>query len=131
MKDNSKGAGKKKRRGASFKIVEDEVFADVLEVEKPRFVVDYDRYLQRLWDANPELHRILKASPSLEEARRGVYAYLEQAERGVFDVENELHILEKATVREVKNALPGRKSLAYTTVLSVMQVLEKKGFLRH
>jgi BlaI family penicillinase repressor len=39
--------------------------------------------------------------------------------------------LQKATVREVKNALPGRKPLAYTTVLSVMQVLEKKGFLRH
>lgn len=39
--------------------------------------------------------------------------------------------LQKATVREVRNALPGRKSLAYTTVLSVMQVLEKKGFLRH
>ena len=39
--------------------------------------------------------------------------------------------LHKATVREVKNALRRRKPLAYTTVLSVMQVLEKKGFLRH
>ncbi len=39
--------------------------------------------------------------------------------------------LQKATVREVKNAVSGRKPLAYTTVLSVMQVLEKKGYLRH
>jgi len=39
--------------------------------------------------------------------------------------------LEQATVREVKNALPKRKPLAYTTVLTVMRVLERKGFLRH
>lgn len=39
--------------------------------------------------------------------------------------------LEKATVREVKKALPRYKPLAYTTVLTVMRNLEKKGFLRH
>jgi predicted transcriptional regulator len=37
----------------------------------------------------------------------------------------------KATVREVKNALPRRKPLAYSTVLTVMRILERKGFLRH
>jgi predicted transcriptional regulator len=37
----------------------------------------------------------------------------------------------KATVRDVKNALPRRKPLAYSTVLTVMRILERKGFLRH
>ncbi len=38
---------------------------------------------------------------------------------------------EKATVREVKDALPRRKPLAYSTVLTVMRNLEWKGYLRH
>jgi predicted transcriptional regulator len=37
----------------------------------------------------------------------------------------------KATVNDVKKALPRRKPLAYSTVLTVMRILEKKGFLRH
>jgi predicted transcriptional regulator len=36
-----------------------------------------------------------------------------------------------ATVQEVREALGGEKALAYTTVLSVMQKLEKQGWLRH
>jgi BlaI family transcriptional regulator, penicillinase repressor len=34
------------------------------------------------------------------------------------------------TVRAVLEALPDRKQRAYTSVLSVMQVMEKKGFLK-
>ncbi|NQT82979.1 BlaI/MecI/CopY family transcriptional regulator [bacterium] len=37
----------------------------------------------------------------------------------------------KATVKDVKDALPRRKPLAYSTVLTVMRILERKGFLRH
>ena len=37
----------------------------------------------------------------------------------------------RATVREVLSAMPDGKKRAYTTILSVMQVMEKKGFLRH
>jgi predicted transcriptional regulator len=33
--------------------------------------------------------------------------------------------------RQVLEALPDKKERAYTTVLSVMQVMEKKGLLRH
>ncbi len=36
-----------------------------------------------------------------------------------------------ATARQVLEALPDKKERAYTTVLSVMQVMEKKGLLRH
>lgn len=36
-----------------------------------------------------------------------------------------------STVREVLEAMPDQKERAYTTILSVMQVMEKKGFLAH
>lgn len=36
-----------------------------------------------------------------------------------------------ATVRDVLESLPDGKDRAYTTVLSVMQVMEKKGLLTH
>ena len=36
-----------------------------------------------------------------------------------------------ATVREVLEAMPDGKKRAYTSILSVMQVMEKKGLLRH
>jgi len=35
------------------------------------------------------------------------------------------------TVREVLGCLPDRKKRAYTTVLTVMQIMEKKGLLDH
>ena len=78
----------------------DDVFTDSVEMVKPRFEVNYEAYLQRLWEANPEIHRRLKRAKTLEGARNSMYIYLEKAEREVFKVENDLHILEKATVRE-------------------------------
>jgi len=78
----------------------DDVFADAIEMVKPRFEVDYEAYLERLWQANPEIHRRLKRARSLEEARRSLFTHLEKAERRLFDLDNDFHILEKATVRE-------------------------------
>ncbi len=37
----------------------------------------------------------------------------------------------EATVEEVRTVLPGRKQPAYTTVLSVLQKLEKAGWVNH
>ncbi|MBD3290718.1 KamA family radical SAM protein [candidate division KSB1 bacterium] len=67
---------------------------------KPKFEVDYDAYLNRLWEANPEIHECLKKADDLESARDEVFNYLDRAERDIFKLDNELHILEKATVRE-------------------------------
>ena len=67
---------------------------------KPRFEVDYEAYLDRLWQANDEIFRILKESHDLDTARDALFSYLERAERDNFQLENDLHILEKATVRE-------------------------------
>lgn len=67
---------------------------------KPRFVIDYEAYLDRLWESNPEINKCLKSAKNLENARDAVYSYLEKAEREIFKTDNDLHILEKATVRE-------------------------------
>lgn len=39
--------------------------------------------------------------------------------------------LGEATVRDVLEALPPERKLAYTTVMSMMRILERKGYLTH
>jgi lysine 2,3-aminomutase len=78
----------------------DDVFTDAVEMVKPRFEADYRAYLDRLWEANPELQKCLQKAVDLEAARNAVFGYLEKTERKVFDLDNDLHILEKSTVRE-------------------------------
>ena len=38
--------------------------------------------------------------------------------------------LEKATVRDVYEALRAKRSVAYTTVMTMMKILEEKGYLK-
>ena len=78
----------------------DDVFTDSVEMLKPKFEINYEAYLDRLWDSNAEIYLCLKNAPDLESARDAVYSYLEKAERDVFRLDNDLHILEKSTVRE-------------------------------
>ncbi len=78
----------------------DDIFTDSVDTVKPRFEVDIDAYVSRLWEANQDIYKLLKGSASLEDARSGLYDHLEKAERSIFDVNNDLHILEKSTVRE-------------------------------
>lgn len=78
----------------------DDVFTDEVSLFKPHFEVDYDAYIQRLWDSNAEIYEILNKSNNLDTARDSMYNYLEKAERKVFALDNDLHILEKSTVRE-------------------------------
>jgi lysine 2,3-aminomutase len=88
-----------KPKAVSTTIIDD-VFTDSVDVVKTVFKIDYDACLGRLWEANPEIYSILKEAPDLESARDGTYSYLEKSERAVFNVDNDLHILEKATVRD-------------------------------
>jgi len=78
----------------------DDVFTDAVDSVKPRFEVDIDAYVNRLWEANPHIFNLLREAVDTEQAREAMYAYLERSERKIFDVDNDLHILEKSTVRE-------------------------------
>ena len=88
-----------KLKWLSIKLLDD-VFTDEVSLFKPHFEVNYEAYIQRLWDSNPDIYKILKSSGDLESARGSMYSYLEKAERKVFAVDNDLHILEKSAVRE-------------------------------
>lgn len=83
----------------STKIIDD-VFTDEISLFKPKFEVEYAAYVQRLWEANPKIYKLMQEASDLEEARDSLYSYLEKAERNIFAIDNDLHILEKATVRE-------------------------------
>jgi lysine 2,3-aminomutase len=78
----------------------DDVFTDEVSLFKPHFEVNYEAYLQRLWESNRDIYELLAMANDLETARENLYNYLEKAERKVFAVDNDLHILEKSTVRE-------------------------------
>ena len=92
-------AAAKSRQHIHIRIIDD-VFTDAVEVIKPKFEVDYDAYLDRLWQANHDIFQCLKNATDLENARDSLYSYLERAERDIFKLDNDLHILEKSTVRE-------------------------------
>ncbi len=94
-KSNSDDRAKK----IQTKIIDD-IFTDAVERIKPRFEIDYDAYLHRLWDANRDIYNLLKSADKLETARDSLYTYLEKMERRIFDIDNDLHILEKAIVRD-------------------------------
>ena len=97
--DGKSSSDTPKLKWLSIKLLDD-VFTDEVSLFKPHFEVNYEAYIQRLWDSNPDIYEILKQSSDLEAARDSMYNYLEKAERKVFAVDNDLHILEKSTVRE-------------------------------
>jgi len=80
--------------------VQDDVLSDDVSLFKSHFDIDYENYIQRLWDANGDIYQILMEAEDLEQARDKFYAYLDRTERRVFDLDNNLHILEKSMVRE-------------------------------
>ncbi|MBN1551897.1 KamA family radical SAM protein, partial [bacterium] len=81
-------------------VVFDDMFEDGAAVLEPQFEPNIDTYLDTLWEANPIIYRILKDSEDLETARDRMYDYIAAEERRIFDIDNDQHILEKATARE-------------------------------
>jgi BlaI family transcriptional regulator, penicillinase repressor len=53
---------------------------------------------------------------------------LTEAEQRLMDI---LWTLERGTVAEIADALPKKLDLAYNTVLTMMRILEDKGYVRH
>lgn len=103
-KNRSKKKDKTQRILLQTRIIDD-VFTDAIDMVKPKFEVDIEAYVSRLWEANPAIYEIIRSSLGLEEARKGIYDYLGDTERKLFDLDNDLHILEKSTVREAIRVL--------------------------
>ncbi len=90
---------KQKKNPVSTKVGEDS-FSDALDMRKARFSVEAEQLLESLWEQVPQIHEILQQARSLEKAREEVYRYLEKVDRRVFDLDNPLHPLENATIRD-------------------------------
>lgn len=104
-----------------------DVFTDEISDFKPKFSIDYESYLKKLWDSNPDIFSLLTKSTDLESLRNSMFTYFELAERKIFDIDNDLHILEKATVREAIRAF---KSIIgpvneFRTGVSALEILWK------
>ena len=84
----------------STEVVTEDTFQDRFQLPAGEFESISKGDLGELWSANPIIYTILKMSPSLERARERLYNYLNEQERWVFDVDNDLHPLEKTIVRE-------------------------------
>jgi lysine 2,3-aminomutase len=94
------------RRTVSTSIVDEEVFEDVeVEPEVLRVSGDVERYLDILWDIDPEFTGILRAGRDREEVREAMYHLIDRRERNVFSLNSPLHVLEKATIRECARVL--------------------------
>lgn len=60
---------------------------------------------ERLWDADPDIYRILRDCSDLEEARDRIYEYLEQHESALMHDETPVHVLEWVNMRDCRRAL--------------------------
>jgi lysine 2,3-aminomutase len=82
----------------------------------------FNKYLRMLWKTNEDIYLILRRSSSTEMAREQLYDYLFYLERGIFDIENDLHILEKSIQRDAINVFKSilgptnEKTLGYSDV---------------
>jgi BlaI family transcriptional regulator, penicillinase repressor len=63
-----------------------------------------------------------------EELARSKSATLTEAELRIMNV---LWDRQSATVHEVLDALPAKPALAYNSILTIIRILEKKGYVKH
>jgi lysine 2,3-aminomutase len=60
---------------------------------------------ETLWDADPDIYRILRECSTLEEARDRIYEYLEQHESALMHDETPVHVLEWVNMRDCRRTL--------------------------
>jgi len=101
VKEKKRRSRKFGRRTSSARLVSEEVFGEEIGTEDLRF----ERHLEVLWGIDPELTGIFRGGKRLEKVRDRAFLYIERKERFVFSLDNDLHVLEKAVVRECARVL--------------------------
>jgi lysine 2,3-aminomutase len=84
----------------STEVLAGDVFHDRFELPPGEIEAIKSEDLSELWMANPRIYRLLKRARSVESARERLFDYLNDQERWVFALDNDIHPLEKANVRE-------------------------------
>jgi len=87
-----------------IEIISDDVFQDRFDYPPLKIERILKTDIPELWLANPDIYQYLKNAEDLESAREALYEYLNKCEARVFALDNDLHIMEKATVRECVRA---------------------------
>jgi len=95
----SRRSSDKKPKFVGSKIIDD-VLTDDISRFKPRFEVDHEAYIRRLWESNPQIHQLLKNAVDIEKARDALFHYLDDAEKRLFDIKNDLHIFSKSVINK-------------------------------
>ncbi|HEQ98234.1 MAG TPA: KamA family radical SAM protein [candidate division Zixibacteria bacterium] len=81
-------------------VINEDIFRDRIEATPAQIEKIFETDLPEFWLANPDIYELLKQSEDIEEARKSLYDYLNACEGKVFEIDNDLHILEKANIRE-------------------------------
>ncbi|MBN2543155.1 KamA family radical SAM protein [bacterium] len=115
----------------STEVITGDAFQDRFEIEEGEIQGITSQDLGELWGANPEIFKLLQVSDDLEGARDALYDYLEKRERWIFDVNNNLHPLEKANVRDCIRVLrsliaPINEKRTETSTLKILWKLARK-----
>lgn len=77
----------------------------MLEGETMKELLEYDKtkLIEILWECDPDIHRILKSSNKLQEARNSLFDHLNDLERHLFNIYSDKHFKEK-NILERNNA---------------------------
>jgi lysine 2,3-aminomutase len=98
---------------------------------KSDFEVVFNKYLEMLWQSNEDIYLLLRRSKNVEMAREQLYDYLFYLEREIFDIDNDMHILEKATQRDAINVFKSilgptnEKTIGYSDLDTLWKLAHK------
>lgn len=80
--------------------ITDDIFQDKIPLLAGKIDIASAQDIKKLWNANPEILKILRSSWSLRDSRKKLYDYLNDCEMEAFSLNSQLHPLEKANIRE-------------------------------
>jgi lysine 2,3-aminomutase len=112
------------------KVVNNDVFQDRFDIKPKAIKKILEGDLPDLWLSNPDIYNLLKRAEDVGSARLALYDLLNRCEEKVFAVDNDLHVMEKATIRESVRAFksiiaPINEKRTETSALSYLYRLAK------
>lgn len=112
------------------KVVNNDIFQDRFDIKPTTIKKILEGDLPGLWLSNPDIYGILKRAEDMGSARLALYDFLNKCEEKVFEVDNDLHVMEKATIRESVRAFksiiaPINEKRTETSALSYLYRLAK------
>ncbi len=80
--------------------IKDDVMTDSVQPQVTNTKKDFEVYFDELIHSNKDIIQILKQEKTIDNARKKLYDYLSEAEMKLFEKDNPMHMLERATAQE-------------------------------